>query len=87
MIGYKKTIVYNPTCDEKCPEHCISSWKMYQYQAPNIYAPNTFGPNLTAGNISEIDLSALPKPQFVSEDWEIDESFLITGGALQLNLY
>ena len=80
MIGYRKTIVYNPTCDEKCPEQCTLPWKMYQYQSWYPLGK----PEL---NISNIDLFALPKPQFVSEDWEIDESFLITGGALQLHLY
>ena len=72
MIGQERAVVYNPTCDEKCPEDCKYPWKVFVYQR-------------FFKNKSALDLVPLPKPQYVTEDWKIDGSFQITKGISKLS--
>ena len=70
MAGNPMAIVQNPTCDETCPEHCSQPWNKFLFKSGSAH------------NRSEKYLFGLPIPQFVSDDWTIDESLEITGGKL-----
>ena len=74
-IGDRLAVIYNPLCDEKCPEDCKSPWKTFTFK------------NFTIANLSKAhDVFALPKPEIIAdtENWFIDDSFQIIGG---MNFY
>ena len=70
-MGYDMAVAYNPLCEADCPEHCSQPWKIFIYQGW-----------INIGNISDKDLFAVPKPQFVSKEWKIDRSFKMISGSL-----
>ena len=70
-IGDRLAVVYNPLCDEICPEDCKSPWMTFKFK------------NFTQANLSKAhDVFALPKPEIITEteNWFIDDSFQIIGG-------
>ena len=79
MVQYNGAVVYNPTCDETCPENCRQPWHMFYYRNFSSIGARNW-------NTSDLDRFDLPKPQPISKKWKIDESFKITGGIYQLSI-
>ena len=75
-MGYEMAVAYNPLCEADCPEHCSQPWKVFVYQGW-----------MGIENISDKDFFAVPKPQFVTKEWKIDQSFKIISGILMYSSF